>query len=87
MTDLLPCPFCGGKAKRYARANPGATFAQHDVDHWVSCDADAGFYLPRLVHRQVPKPARFGYCLASVGLCETAEEAAQMWNTRAPVKP
>ncbi len=36
--ELLPCPFCGGEARRYIHKNDkGDNFLQWKTDNWVSC--------------------------------------------------
>ena len=41
--DLKPCPFCGGEAVDFHRANTGATADWcGPVDHWVCCTGDCG---------------------------------------------
>ncbi len=37
MTELKPCPFCGGEAEYHSRANGERFIYANDVDHWVSC--------------------------------------------------
>ena len=41
--DLKPCPFCGGEAVDFYRANTGATADWcGPVDHWVCCTGECG---------------------------------------------
>ena len=43
MTDLKPCPFCGGEAMDFHRMNTGAAIDWcGPVDHWVGCTGGCG---------------------------------------------
>lgn len=40
---LLPCPFCGGKAKMTSRQNREDFGWCFDVDYWVYCETEGCF--------------------------------------------
>ena len=38
--NLLPCPFCGGKAEQHSHQNGNPSGWEYDCDHWVCCETE-----------------------------------------------